>query len=56
LEGGREWFINIRDPVGDGIFNPGSSITKSSDDSWEIKGRDKTGKYEDQVRPISNRD
>lgn len=47
-KGGREWFINIKDPARDGIFDLGSSITKNSDDSWEIEG--KTSKYEDQVR------
>jgi hypothetical protein len=31
--GGREWFIDMSNPSGDGIFDPGSQIKKQSDGS-----------------------
>ena len=49
-EGGREWFINMNDPTGDKIFDPGSKIIRQHDGSWQIEGRDKIGYREDQVR------
>jgi hypothetical protein len=49
--GGREWFIDMKNPAKDGIFDPGSSIEKQSDGSWRINGNFKSdGKNEDQVR------
>ena len=42
---GREWFIDMNNPAGDGVFNPQSNITRQSDGSWEISGRQNTGKY-----------
>ena len=48
--GGREWFINMDNPKNDGIFNPESSITKQPDGSWQIVGRHKIGKYNEEVR------
>jgi hypothetical protein len=49
--GGREWFINMDNPQSDGIFDPGSPITKQSDGSWQISGTFRpANKYEDQVR------
>jgi hypothetical protein len=42
---GREWFINMENPTNDGIFNPQSNITRQSDGSWQISGRQNTGKY-----------
>jgi len=48
--GGREWFIDMENPLKDGIFNPHSNITEEEDGSWQISGRDSLGKYEDQVR------
>jgi hypothetical protein len=48
--GGREWFINVNKPS-EGIFDPGSAISKQSDGSWQINGAFRPGnKYEDQVR------
>src|SRR5919204_1140219 len=49
-QGGRQWFINLDNPQGDGIFDPNSKITRQPDGSWQIKGRAGSGKYEDQVR------
>ena len=36
--GGREWYLNMNNPINDGIFSIGSgqSITKESDGSWRI--------------------
>ena len=49
--GGREWFIDMNNPTGDGIFDPGSPIKQQADGSWEINGNLRPGnKYEDQVR------
>ena len=48
--GGREWFINMDNPENDGIFNPESPITKQPDGSWQIAGRHKIGKYNEEVR------
>jgi len=48
--GGREWFMNMNIPS-DGIFDPGSAISKQRDRSWQINGAFRPGnKYEDQVR------
>ena len=40
---GREWFINMENPTNDEIFNPQSNITRQSDGSWQISGRQNTG-------------
>jgi hypothetical protein len=48
--GGREWFMNMNIPS-DGIFDPGSAISKQLGGSWQINGAFRPGnKYEDQVR------
>ena len=49
-QGGRQWFINLDNPQGDGIFDPNSKIKRQPDGSWQIRGRAGSGKYEDQVR------
>jgi hypothetical protein len=36
--GGREWFISMNNPSGDGIFDPGSLIKKQTYGSWRING------------------
>jgi len=49
--GGREWFLDMKNPTSDGIFDPGSPIKQQADRSWEINGNLRPGdKYEDQVR------
>jgi len=49
--GGREWFIDMNNPTIDGIFDPGSPISKQSDGSWRINGNFRPdNKNEDQVR------
>ena len=40
----------MNNPAGDGVFNPQSNITRQSDGSWEISGRQNTGKYHYEVR------
>jgi len=47
---GRDWFINMENPTNDGIFNPQSNITRQSDGSWQISGRQNIGKYNNEVR------
>ena len=43
--GGREWLIDMDNPTSDGIFDPGTAITKNSDGSWRVSGKD-SGKYQ----------
>jgi len=43
--GGREWFMDMQDPVSDGIFDPRTSIVLNSDGSWRVSGED-NGKYQ----------
>ena len=47
---GREWFINMDNPTGDGIFDPGSPISKQPDGSWQIVGRQTNSKFGNEVR------
>ena len=47
---GREWFINMDNPTGDGIFDPGSQISKQADGSWQIVGRQTNSKFGSEVR------
>jgi hypothetical protein len=47
---GREWFINMDNPTADGIFDPGSPITKQADGSWQIEGRQTNSKFGNEVR------
>jgi hypothetical protein len=49
--GGREWFIDMSNPLGDTNFDPGSHLDKQPDGSWRINGNFKQdSKQEDQVR------
>jgi hypothetical protein len=52
--GGREWFINMADPEGDKLFDPGSPISKEPDGSWRVgdkaDGEEDDNNSEDQVR------
>jgi len=49
--GGRQWFINMDNPTSDGVFDPGSPITKQSDGSWRVNGNLRPdSRNEDQVR------
>jgi hypothetical protein len=40
VQGGREWFINMRDPFGDKIvsINSDTSVIHQSDGSWRVNG------------------
>ena len=48
--GGREWFINMNDSTSDGIFHPGSQISKQADGSWQVEGRQTNSKFGNEVR------
>jgi len=48
--GGREWFINMKDPTSDGIFHPGSPIIRQADGSWQIECRQTNSKFGNEVR------
>jgi hypothetical protein len=48
--GGREWFINMGNPLSDGIFDPQSNISRQTDGSWRIGGKQTAGKFYDEVR------
>ena len=43
--GGREWFIDMKDPMSDGVFDPRTSLMLNSDGSWRVSGED-NGKYQ----------
>ena len=45
--GGRTWYFDATDPAGDGIFLPGTVITKLQDGSWLVSG---AGRGDYQVR------
>jgi hypothetical protein len=47
---GREWFINMDNPASDGIFDPQSNISRQTDGSWRIGGKQTGGKFYDEVR------
>ena len=46
---GREWYVDMQNPNGDGVFNPGSEIQRQSDGSWQI-GLNATRNGYEQVR------
>jgi hypothetical protein len=48
--GGREWFINMENPLSDGIFDLQSNISRQPDGSWRIGGKQVGGKFFDEVR------
>jgi hypothetical protein len=48
--GGREWFIDMNNPIEDPGFELGSNITHQFDGSWQISGRLDNGKYIGEVR------
>lgn len=46
---GREWYVDMRSPNDDGVFNPGSEIQRQFDGSWQI-GLNASGNGYEQVR------
>jgi hypothetical protein len=46
----REWFVNMDNPTGDGIFDSGAPISKQPDGSWRIEGRLTNSKFGNEVR------
>lgn len=47
---GREWFLNMENPIKDDVFKPKTEISKQSDDSWQVTGASKIGRYNKEVR------
>jgi hypothetical protein len=50
--GGREWYIDINNPLEDGMFDPGTKITKVHDGSWVV-GEGSNGNYQVRMNVIT---
>jgi hypothetical protein len=50
-QGGREWYFDTNNPL-DGIFDPGTKITKLQDGSWLV-GEDGNGNYQVRMNVIT---
>jgi hypothetical protein len=48
-QAGREWYVDMHNPNGDGVFNSGSEIQRQIDGSWQIGLNESRNGYE-QVR------
>jgi len=52
-QGGREWYLDINNPLEDGgIFDPGTKITKLQDGSWLV-GEDSNDNYQVRMNLIT---
>lgn len=52
-QGGREWYLDINNPLEDGgIFDPGTKINKLQDGSWLV-GEDSNGSYQVRMNVIT---
>jgi hypothetical protein len=51
-QGGREWYLDINNPLEDGIFDPSTKITKLQDGSWLV-GEDGIGSYQVRMNVIT---
>jgi hypothetical protein len=52
-QGGREWYLDINNPLEDGgIFDPGTKITKLQDGSWLV-GEDSNDNYQVRMNVIT---
>jgi hypothetical protein len=51
-QGGREWYLEINNPLQDGIFDPGTKINKLQDGSWLV-GEDSNGSYHVRMNVIT---
>jgi hypothetical protein len=49
-EGGREWFVDMKNPTEDLGFETESNITRQLDGSWQVSGRLHNGTYTEEVR------
>jgi len=47
---GREWFVNMENPLEDNIFQPGMKLTKQNDDAWRVNGTIKSGPQIPKIR------
>ncbi|HEX5976011.1 MAG TPA: hypothetical protein VFY68_01975, partial [Nitrososphaeraceae archaeon] len=51
-QGGREWYLNIDNPLEDEIFDPGTKIAKLHDGSWLV-GEGSNGNHQVRMNVIT---
>jgi hypothetical protein len=51
-QGGREWYLDVNNPLEDGIFDPGAKITRLQDGSWLV-GEGDNGNYQIRMNVIT---
>jgi hypothetical protein len=51
-QGGREWYLDINNPLDDKIFHPGTKISRSQDGSWLV-GEDSTENHQVRMNVIT---
>jgi hypothetical protein len=51
-QGGREWYIDVDNPLEDEIFDPGTKITRLQDGSWLV-GEGSNGNYQVRMNVIT---
>jgi hypothetical protein len=51
-QGGREWYLDINNPLEDEIFDPSTKITKLQDGSWAV-GEGSNGNYQVRMNVIT---
>jgi hypothetical protein len=49
-QGGREWFVNMSDPLKDSNFKTSSNVERQSDGSWRISAQELPGNRKGHVR------
>src|SRR6266550_7142264 len=42
-QNGREWFVNMQDPMSDEIFNTTAKVTREIDGSWRVNAQNLPG-------------
>jgi hypothetical protein len=52
-QGGREWYLDINNPLEDEIFAPGTKITKLQDGSWLVGEGSSNGNYQVRMNAIT---
>jgi hypothetical protein len=53
---GREWFINMDDPMADGVFDPQTELTRNADGTWRVGSADKDEGYNGRYHIVMNID
>ena len=51
---GREWYIDMEHPIGDGVFDPQTEITRNSDGTWRVGSADKDDGYNGKYHVVMN--